>query len=367
MKLLIASHAPFAPTDDGRWRAFNRVAEVAEDLAALGWHTTLIGRLREIEDAQHVVAPDVAVLALGRSSGREWLTALRAVATADRVLIFMPSLACALLALIVRRKGVMYVGGAWGLRDDFPGWRGPLERLAARQVASVVASGHSVAEYFSASTDSVELTVPLVPGAVRDRLRGQPSMPSADEPLRVLFVGALNPKKGVLELLEAIPDVPGVVCRIVGPLHDRGLGERLRREVRDNASLEYAGYVEWPQLADHYCWANVLALPSHSEGFPRVAFEASAYGVALVLTPVGGIPARLRHGRDALLVPVGDPSALRDALTRLADPQLRASLARAAHATLAAAFTESDAATQFDRILRAAGRTTRSSVRSPRR
>jgi glycosyltransferase involved in cell wall biosynthesis len=198
----------------------------------------------------------------------------------------------------------------------------------------------------------VELTVPLVTSEVRERFQGPPPARVRDEPLRVLFVGWINAKKGVRELLDAVADVPEATCRIVGPADDEAMAELVRTRAAEGGRLQYAGYVDWPELAEHYSWANVLALPSHSEGFPRVAFEATAYGLALVLTPVGGIPARLRSEHEALLVPASDREALRGALERLRDAELRGRLAHSAHAALAGAFTEPDAAAKFDRILR---------------
>jgi glycosyltransferase involved in cell wall biosynthesis len=118
------------------------------------------------------------------------------------------------------------------------------------------------------------------------------------------------------------------------------------------AALDYVqldGYLDGDELAAAYGWATAVVLPSYSEGFPRVAYEATAYGAALVLTPVGGIPYRLRDGVDAVFVPVGDPGALAAALTALAaGPDRTATLADAAKSALAPAVRET-AAAQFGR------------------
>jgi glycosyltransferase involved in cell wall biosynthesis len=353
MRLVVASLTPIAPAAGGRWRAFNRVAEVAEELTMKGWQTTLIGRNGEAGHSRYLVDQDVAVVTVRRHlrAWRDWWRAASVVARADSVLVFMPSLACALLALLAGGRTVVYAGGTWGQRDDYARWRGFLERLVARRARATVVSGHAVADYYTGSARRIEITVPLVPPPVRERFL-RPLPDRAGEPLRILFVGWIQPKKGIVELLDAVAGLAGAECRVVGPVDDDRLAALVRRRAAEHGPLEYVGYVEWPELAAHYEWANVLALPSHTEGFPRVAFEASAYGLALVLTPVGGIPARLESERDALLVPVGDPVELRKALARLRDPGLRDELARRAHATLAGAFVDPDAATQLDRILR---------------
>ena len=62
--------------------------------------------------------------------------------------------------------------------------------------------------------------------------------------------------------------------------------------------------------------------------------EAMAYGLPVIATPVGGIPDVIRHGREGLLVEVGNRVALTTALARMvAEPALRTSLGRGARAT----------------------------------
>jgi len=62
---------------------------------------------------------------------------------------------------------------------------------------------------------------------------------------------------------------------------------------------------------------NIFALGSRYEGLPVALMEASALGLAIVATRVGGIPDAFRDGVDAVLVPPGSPEALADALEGL--------------------------------------------------
>ncbi len=73
-------------------------------------------------------------------------------------------------------------------------------------------------------------------------------------------------------------------------------------------------------LPDWYRAADVVTLPSYSEGIPNVLRETLACGRPFVATRVGGIPELVR-GPAGRLVPPGDPAALADALAAvLADP-----------------------------------------------
>jgi glycosyltransferase involved in cell wall biosynthesis len=62
--------------------------------------------------------------------------------------------------------------------------------------------------------------------------------------------------------------------------------------------------------------ADVLCLPSRSEGMPNVVLEAGASGLPVVATRVGGIPEILAEDAAGYLVPPADPAALAGALER---------------------------------------------------
>ena len=79
---------------------------------------------------------------------------------------------------------------------------------------------------------------------------------------------------------------------------------------------------------------DIYCLPSLYEGMPVSLLEAMASGLPSVATTVGGVPEVATEGRDALLVPPGDPDVLADQLVRLlGDADLRASLGDAARET----------------------------------
>jgi glycosyltransferase involved in cell wall biosynthesis len=98
-------------------------------------------------------------------------------------------------------------------------------------------------------------------------------------------------------------------------LEELGLGERFR----------FLGYQHDP--VPILAAADVFTLSSRHEGLPIALLEAMALGVPSVLTAVGGVPSVVTHGREALLVPPGDPDALARAYLELAaDPGARVRL-----------------------------------------
>jgi glycosyltransferase involved in cell wall biosynthesis len=85
--------------------------------------------------------------------------------------------------------------------------------------------------------------------------------------------------------------------------------------------------------------ADVLLLPSHSEGMAMAVIEGLAHGLAVVTTRVGAHEEAITDGVSGLFVPVGDPAALAATLARLVrDPAERARLSGGARAAYLAGF-----------------------------
>jgi glycosyltransferase involved in cell wall biosynthesis len=131
--------------------------------------------------------------------------------------------------------------------------------------------------------------------------------------LRVLFVGTVGLRKGVQYLLKAADLLPAkdFEFRIVGP---SGLAELGIRELRRR--LDVVGNVARDEVQREYHWADVLALPSISEGSANVCYEALACGLPVITTPNAG--SVVRDGVDGYVVPIRSPEALADRLQALA-------------------------------------------------
>jgi glycosyltransferase involved in cell wall biosynthesis len=101
------------------------------------------------------------------------------------------------------------------------------------------------------------------------------------------------------------------------------------------------------------CAAEILVLPSRSEGMSNAVLEAMAHGLAVIATDVPGNRAVITAGLDGLLVPYGEPRRLcRCLLELLADPAVRTRLGTAARATVDARFAIRAVAGQYDRLYR---------------
>jgi len=157
-----------------------------------------------------------------------------------------------------------------------------------------------------------------------------------DSIVRILFVGFIRPEKGIEYLLEAVSLLKTSVAwelEIVGPRDFPAYSEKLdgvagTLGIRER--IRWSGYVpNGKPLFDCMRAADLLVLPTLSEGTPHVLVEARANGLPCISTNVGGVPTTVTDGYDALLVPPKDARALARAIKRLAgDGDLRRALIR---------------------------------------
>jgi glycosyltransferase involved in cell wall biosynthesis len=152
--------------------------------------------------------------------------------------------------------------------------------------------------------------------------------PVAEWGWRLLYVGRLDPRKGVDTAVQAMTGLPDEArLELVGGWDARE-EERLRRLARDfgvEAKVSFAGQRGRPEIAAAYARADVTVFPVvWEEPWGLVPLEAMAKGRPVVATGRGGSAEYLRDGENCLLFRAGDPAALASAIQRLAnDPPLR--------------------------------------------
>lgn len=156
------------------------------------------------------------------------------------------------------------------------------------------------------------------------------------------MIAQLIPRKGHRHLLAALPPLLAAHPRLQVLIFGQGpLQDELAAEI---SAPPYAGRVrlvgfrhDLPRLLGAL---DLLAHPADMEGLGVSLLQASAAGLPIVATRVGGIPEAVREGENGLLVPPGDVPALGAALERLlADPALRTRLGAGGRALVAREFS----------------------------
>jgi glycosyltransferase involved in cell wall biosynthesis len=114
--------------------------------------------------------------------------------------------------------------------------------------------------------------------------------------------------------------------------------EALARERGVADRIAFAGFVRDPRR--HYAAFDMIALPSHNEGFPMALLEALLEGVPVVATRAGGVEDLVVDGEDGYLCRPGDAAAFADRLICLADdPERARAMGARARARLAGRYT----------------------------
>jgi glycosyltransferase involved in cell wall biosynthesis len=177
----------------------------------------------------------------------------------------------------------------------------------------------------------------------RSVLRSEPAIPRLPGgPVRLLAVGTLIARKGHALLLEALAEVPSDLLwhlDCIGSLERDPLTvERVRALIRDrhlDGRVTLHGEVSSQARDLAYARAHLFTLPSFHEGYGMVFAEAMAWGLPIVATTGGAIPATVPADAGRL-VPPGDRTALARALVDLiGSAEERARLARAARSAAA--------------------------------
>src|SRR5438270_5036297 len=155
--------------------------------------------------------------------------------------------------------------------------------------------------------------------------RAYPARFTPDRPLRALFLGQVNLRKGVARLFDAIRQLKNepIEFQFVGPIQ-----VAVPEDLKNNPRIHWFGAVPRATTSDFYRNADVLIFPTLSDGFGLTQLEAQAYGLPVIASRHCGEV--VNHGVNGLLLdqPAADPivEALRFCL---ADPARLAALSAA--------------------------------------
>ena len=162
----------------------------------------------------------------------------------------------------------------------------------------------------------------------------------------VMYVGRLEPRKGLVEFVEAViqvmPDFPQARFEFVGgdtPYRDglsmrRYLDKRIPRGVRPR--FRFRSAVKRSVLAEALARASFAAVPSRWENFPNSCIEAMASGLPVMASPNGGMVEMVTDGITGWIAASQEPESLAAALRRALStpPDERAAMGQSAAAAI---------------------------------
>lgn len=140
------------------------------------------------------------------------------------------------------------------------------------------------------------------------------------EPLRIGYLGRIEPNKGMTELLVACQQLKkeGVAYKLVIAGKEQTEGEYLPLfEERLGDNFEYAGLVSGKTKCDFLRSLDAFVLPTYFEGLPMSLLETMSYGTAPIVTPVGSIPQVVKDGENGVFIKDHDSDSIVTAVKRM--------------------------------------------------
>lgn len=137
----------------------------------------------------------------------------------------------------------------------------------------------------------------------------------------LLFVGVLNGRKDVGEIIKAIPEIIGkkVDVRLfiigMGELKKKYIG--MSHKLNVNEHVFFVDNVSHEELVGYYAMSDVFILPSYYEGLPKVAIEAMAMGLPVICSDIPGHKELIANGENGYLFRPDDTKSLSEKITEL--------------------------------------------------
>jgi D-inositol-3-phosphate glycosyltransferase len=216
------------------------------------------------------------------------------------------------------------------LGEEEPELRIETERDLARDCHRIIASTgkekRALIRHYGASSQKIGV-VPCGVNLEQFKIVGKAQAKhqlGLDNDKIILFVGRIDPLKGVHNLIKALPHlyhIPKLKLIIIGG------GEHSQREIEQlqklahnlevQNSVDFLGLIKHEELPYFYNAADACVVPSYYESFGLVALVSLACGTPVVATDVGNHKSLIRQGETGYVIEGNDPCRLADKIALL--------------------------------------------------
>ncbi|HEY9732373.1 MAG TPA: glycosyltransferase family 4 protein [Drouetiella sp.] len=220
---------------------------------------------------------------------------------------------------------------------------GMLERMTILNADAVSSPSQELANYVARDCGYDAKSIHIVRNGV-DIEKFSPAGPKTLEPseqVTVMFAGRLEERKGIHQLIDAIPLVleqtKNVRFVIVGrdmKVGRQSVAETVKRRLLATNSSQYVQFINHVPLSEMpglYRSADICVVPSLYENAPYTVLEAMACGRPVVATSAGGTPEYIDDGATGFVIPPGRPADIAAAIVKLViSPERRTAFGEAA-------------------------------------
>ncbi|MFC1986978.1 glycosyltransferase [Chloroflexota bacterium] len=217
-----------------------------------------------------------------------------------------------------------------GIGEGEPELRIEAERNLAQNCHHIIAPTEKEKEALILHYGTLPERIGVVPCGVNleqfkpvDKEAARQYLGLADDKI-ILFVGRIDPLKGIDKLIRAIPylhDIQGLRLVVIGggehSQHEIEKLQELAGNLNIQDSVTFPGLVKHDQLPYFYSAADACVVPSYYESFGLVVLESLACGTPVVATDVGNLKCVIRQGKTGYVVIDNAPHHLAEKIALL--------------------------------------------------
>lgn len=252
---------------------------------------------------------------------------------------------------IIRPAGVL---NSWSMQQKYWKkllWINLFDRSNLKEASSFHATSKQEAEYLSKLNQNNKINIIPLGVDLPDCESLSPRV--SEQPLQLLFLSRLNPKKNIPLLLSALKKVVDrhipLTLRIAGKPdpgmenYERELRELVKQMELDNF-VKFIGFVEGEQKINELRKSHVFVLPSYDENFGIAVAEAMAYGLPVIISNRVALAEYVINNNAGMVINCEDVDGLADAIeTFYKDENLRLKMSQQSR-RLASSFSWSSTA-----------------------
>lgn len=213
------------------------------------------------------------------------------------------------VAKLFNKKVVLHIHGG-GFKEFFASSPKKISKALEKCDVLIVLSEYWK-RFFSdiSKLPSIEIVNNIIPyPSIDNRLKTKSQI------VNFLFLGLISEQKGIFDLVTTIAENKARLRnKMVLSIGGLGKTTQLTEYIKDhNVSdiVKYKGWIAGKEKIEILNSSDVFILPSYTEGIPISILEAMSYNLAIISTPVGGIPEIVKNGVNGFLVNPGDKEML---------------------------------------------------------
>lgn len=202
-----------------------------------------------------------------------------------------------------------------------------LQRLLLQRVDCLFVVSEGARNHLE-SYGPLRCKVKIVPNMLSEEMPRRNIVEKPKDLSRLLYMGRLSIEKGADVLVTALCSLKGrsdLQLTILGDGPERSRLQTMVKESGLENMVHFEGFKT--NIKEYLQAADLLVMPSRTEGLPMALIEAAVAGLPVVASKVGGIPEIIQNGHNGILVSPDDPQALATAISEIIEDYARYSSA----------------------------------------